>query len=248
MARRSWLGWEVVFLLGALAALALGVTAASADTTGPPVSTAGPIINGSPGVGKELKTTDGTWSTSATFTYQWLRCVKGYKGCVTLPGEVTYTAILGATAAIYTPVVADVGHILVARVTATNAAGSASVDSSGIGPVEAKPPGAKGRPWIRGTKRVGQTLSVLGPGWKRSPYMFRYQWLRCSAEGTVCVPISGKRKRCSSGSCIRVSIGTDSEYKLTKADVGHRLRIRAAAWNGAGRGTSTSNPTPLIKK
>jgi hypothetical protein len=38
------------------------------------------------------------------------------------------------------------------------------------------------------------------------------------------------------------------DYKLTKKDVGHRIRILAAAWNGAGRGTSTSNPTRLIKR
>lgn len=233
-------------LVGALAALALGVTAASGDTTGPPVLTAVPMIHGSPGVGKRLTITNGTWSTSATFSYQWLRCVNGYKGCATLPGEVTYTVIPGATASTYVPVAADVGHVLVARVTATNPAGSTTVDSSGDGPVEAKPPGAKEKPWIRGTKKVGQTLSVLGPGWTRSPYMFRYQWLRCSGDGNECVRIIGKQKEC--GSCIRIKIGVQPDYKLTKKDVGHRIRILAAAWNGAGRGTSTSNPTRLIKR
>jgi hypothetical protein len=138
--------------LGVLAALTLGAATASGDTTGPPVSTVGPIINGSPGVGKTLKTTTGTWSTSATFKYQWLHCVKGYAGCTNLPGQVTYTVIPGATAATYTPVAADVGHVLVAQVTATNAAGSASVLSSGNGPVEAKPPEAKHEPRIKGTK------------------------------------------------------------------------------------------------
>jgi hypothetical protein len=248
MARRRWLVMGGGALLGVVAVLALGAASASGDTTGPPVSTVEPIVTGSPGVGKTLTTTNGTWSTSATFTYEWLRCVKGYKGCVNLPGEVTYTVIPGATAATYTPVAADVGHVLVARVTASNAAGSASVLSSGEGPVEAKPPGAREKPWIRGTKKVGQRIYVTGPGWTRSPYMFRYQWLRCSADGSACVPITGKREQCYSGSCVRVSIGTDSEYTLTRKDVSHRIRIRAAAWNGAGRGTSTSNPTRIIKK
>lgn len=242
--RRSVMGSGA--LVAALAALALGVTVARGDTTGPPVLTAAPVINGSPGVGKKLTTTNGVWSTSATFSYQWLRCVKGYTSCANLPGEVTYTAIPGGTASTYVPVAADVGHVLVARVTATNPAGSTTVDSSGDGPVEAKPPSAKEKPWIRGTKKLGQTLSALGPGWTRSPYMFRYQWLRCSTDGNECVRISGKQKQC--GSCIRIEIGVQPDYTLTKKDVGHRMRVSATAWNGAGHTTSISNPTRLIER
>jgi hypothetical protein len=141
MAGRSWLVIGSGALVGVLAALVLGAATASGDTNGPPVSTATPELMGSPGVGKQLRTDNGSWSTSATFTYQWLRCVPGYRGCALLPGPPTYTVIPGATAAAYTPVAADVGHVLVAQVTATNAAGSASVLSSGQGPVEAMPPG-----------------------------------------------------------------------------------------------------------
>ena len=246
MTRRSWLVIGSGALAVVLAALALGEATASGDTTGPPVSTVGPIINGSPGVGKTIKTTNGRWSTSATFTYQWLRCVNGYKGCANLPGQVTSTLIPGATAATYTPVAADVGHVVEARVTATNAAGSTTVDSSGKGPVESQPPGAKNKPWIAGTKKVGQRIYITGPRWTRSPYMFRDQWLRCSAKGNACVKITGKQRGC--GSCVPVSIGTDSEYKLTNKDVGYRMRVWVAAWNGAGRATSTSNPTRIIRK
>src|SRR5436190_1335718 len=89
-----------------------------------------PQPRGCPGVGKTITTTNGSWSTSASFTYQWLRCVKGYRGCASLPGAPTYTVILGATAATYTPTAADVGHVLVAQVTATNAAGV------GVGPLQ----------------------------------------------------------------------------------------------------------------
>jgi hypothetical protein len=248
VAKRSWLMVGSGALAGVLAALALGAASASGDTTGPPVSTYPPTTTGSPGVGKTIKTTNGSWSTSATFTYQWLRCVKGYRGCVPLPGPPTYTVILGATAATYTLVTADVGHVLVARVTATNAAGSASVLSSGLGPVEARPPGVKHKPWIKGTKTVGQRVYETDDLWTRSPYMFRDQWLRCSAKGNVCVRIRGERLQCWNGTCIRIKIGVQSDYKLTKKDVGHRMRVRVAAWNGAGRATSTSNPTRIIKK
>lgn len=247
MARRSWLVIGSGPLVVVLVALVLGVAVASGDTSGPPISTASPTMTGAPGVGKTLRTTNGSWSTAATFTYEWLRCVTGYKGCVNLPGEVTYTVIPGATAATYTPVVADVGHLLVARVTATNGAGSASALSQGKGPIEAKPPGVRHRPWVRGTKKVGQSLYESGTAWTRSPYMFRDQWLRCSADGNVCVLITGEQKQCTNGSCFRVDIGVGPDYRLTEKDVGHRIRLRVAAWNGAGRATSISNPTRIIK-
>lgn len=247
MTGRSWLAIGSGPLVGVLAALALGVAAASGDTTGPPVSTVSPTMTGSPGVGKTLRTTDGSWSTSATFTYQWLRCVKGYTGCADLPGRVTYAVIPGATTAAYIPVVADAGHVLVARVTATNAAGSASAVSQGEGPVEARPPGVKHKPWVRGTKKVGQIIYESGTAWTRSPYVFRDQWLRCSADANVCVRITGEQKQCTNGSCIRIKIGVGPDYTLTKKDVGHRIRLRVAAWNGDGRATSTSNPTRIIR-
>jgi hypothetical protein len=47
---------------------------------------------------------------------------------------------------------------------------------------------------------------------------------------------------------VHISIGTDSSYKLTPKDVGHRLRVRVAAWNGAGRSTSTSASTRIITR
>ena len=248
MPKPSWLAIGSGALVAVLAALTLGAATASGDTTGPPVSTYAPTASGLPGVGKTITTTNGSWSTSASFTYQWLRCVKGYRGCASLPGAPTYTVILGATAATYTPAAADVGHVLVAQVTATNAAGSASVLSSGLGPVESKPPGVKHKPWIRGKKRLGQSVSEADTHWTRSPYMFRDQWLRCSAKGNACVRITGEQRQCANGNCVRVKIGVQPDYKLTKRDLGHRLRVRVAAWNGAGRAASTSNPTPIIKK
>jgi hypothetical protein len=245
---RSWLLIGHGALLGVLAALALGATTARGDSGGPPVSTVSPTMTGSPGVGKTLATTTGSWSTSATFTYEWLRCAANYTGCANIQGQVTYTVIPGATAASYTPVADDVGHILEARVTATNAAGSVSALSQGRGPVEAQPPGVKHRPWIGGTKRVGQTDYEIGTHWTRSPYTFTDQWLRCSAKGKACVRIRGERLRCANGTCIRIKIGVQPDYQLTKTDLGHRIRVRVTAWNGAGHTTSTSTPTRIIKK
>jgi hypothetical protein len=87
----------------------------------PPVNTAPPAVSGSPRVTFALTTTPGTWSaTKPTFAYQWLRCSATGASC---------TAIPGATSATYIPVAPDQGSTLVASVTATTSAGSATARS-----------------------------------------------------------------------------------------------------------------------
>jgi hypothetical protein len=154
----------------------------------------------------------------------------------------------GATEATYTVVSDDVGHVLAARVTATNAAGSAVALSNDLGPAAGRPPGLKQRPSIEGTKKVGERVYEAADRWTRSPDTFTIRWLRCSPAGTACVPITGKRLRCAGGSCLRVDIGTQWDYRLTEQDVGHRLRVRVGASNGAGRITSASKATRIVTK
>jgi hypothetical protein len=168
-----------------------------------------------------------------------VRCDAYFAGC---------TDILGATAAAYTVVADDAGHVLAARVTAANAAGSAAALSNGLGPVAARPPALEHRPTIKGPKKVGQRVYEAADRWANSPDTFTIRWLRCSAKGHACARITGKRLRCAQGSCIRVNLGTEWDYKLTKKDAGHRLRVRVVAWNGFGHATSTSKPTRVVKK
>lgn len=238
MARRSRLLVVPVALAGVLAVLALGATAASGDT-GPPVSLLPPDATGAAGVGKQLTTDSGSWSTSATFTYQWVRCDAYFSGCTDIPG---------ATAATYVVAAADVHHVLAASVTATNAAGSAAALSNGLGPVAAEPPESTHRPSIKGSKKVGRRVYETADRWTQSPDTFINRWLRCSASGNACVRVTGKRLRCAAGSCIRVDVGTEWDYKLTDKDVGHRLRVRVTASNGAGRASTTSKLTRVIKR
>lgn len=225
-------------LLGVLAAVAFGAGPASGDA-GTPASTVPPIAQGSPGVGNELVTDSGSWSTDATFTYQWLRCDAHGEDCTDIPAAVEAT---------YAVVAADVGRVLVARVTATDAAGSAVALSNALGPVAGRPPGPVRRPSIKGTKRAGQRIYEAADRWTQSPDTFSIRWLRCSAAGRGCVPITGKRLRCAAGSCLRVDAGTQWDYALTAKDVGHRLRVRVAASNGAGHATSTSKPTRVVTR
>jgi hypothetical protein len=190
------------------------------------------------GVGEQLATDSGSWSTDATFTYQWLRCDAHAERCTEIPGavEARYTAVAG-----------DVGHVLVARVTATGAGGSAVAVSNPLGPVAGRSPGVKHRPSIKGTNKIGQRVYETADRWTHSPDTFTIRWLRCSATGRACHAINGKRPRCASGSCLLVDVGTQWDYVLTARDVGHRLRVRVSAGNGAGRATATSQPTGVVK-
>jgi hypothetical protein len=227
-----------VALVSGLAVLTLGATTAKGDT-GPPVSTSSPSAAGAPGLGKQLTTTSGSWTTSATVSYQWLRCDAHYTGCTNIPG---------AIAATYTVVDADVGHVLGASVTATNAAGSAVVLSNGLGPVAARPPELKHMPSITGTKKLGERVHEAGDKWTQSPDTFTNRWLRCSANGDACVGVTEKRLRCARGSCARVDVGAEWDYTLTERDVGHRMRVRVSASNGAGRASAISQPTRIVTR
>lgn len=194
---------------------------------------------GAPGLGKQLSVTGGTWSTTATLSYQWLRCDAHFAGCTSVPG---------ATAATYTVVAADVGHVLGAEVTATSSAGSAVALSNGLGPVADGPPAPRHRPSIGGTKKLGQRVYETADSWTRSPDTFTNRWLRCSTRGDSCVRITGKRVRCAAGSCARVDVGRQWDYTLTRKDLGHRLRVLVSASNGAGQATTLSPPTPIVKR
>jgi hypothetical protein len=85
-------------------------------TSNPPVNTVAPAISGTAAEFSVLTTTNGTWTNSPTFTYQWLRCDINATNCVN---------IVGATASSYTLVNADVGKRINVRVTATSTGGSA---------------------------------------------------------------------------------------------------------------------------
>ncbi len=91
-----------------------------------PVNTTEPKLTGSAVVGNKLSVSEGKWSGAPlTYGYQWERCTGG--SCVAIPGANNQS---------YTPVTSDIGHTLVAHVTATNAGGSvtaASAVSGGVG-------------------------------------------------------------------------------------------------------------------
>jgi glucose/arabinose dehydrogenase len=88
-----------------------------------PASTTAPSVSGPPKQGKDLTTTNGSWSgvTPMTFTYRWLRCDGNGANCV---------PISGATGSSYTLIAADVDFRIRSEVTATNVGGSTSAQST----------------------------------------------------------------------------------------------------------------------
>jgi hypothetical protein len=212
--------------LGVLVAL-LAVGGAQAMGTAAPVNTVTPAISGTPTVGQTLTTGDGTWSNTPTsFAYQWLRCNAAGNSCVT---------VANGTQKPYTLVGADAGHTMRARVTATNADGSNSVQSDQTATVAAVTPSGTPKntasPTISGTPKVGQQLSADPGSWSANPTSFTYQWQRCDADVAACSNVVG---------------ATSKAYGLQTGDLGYRLRVVVTARNAKGSGTATSAITSVV--
>ena len=88
-----------------------------------------PKISGTPDIGTRLAVSNGTWSGAISYGYQWEDCNSSGENC---------SPIDGATNPNYTPGSGDVGHRLVAQVTATNGDGSVGVSSAATAAVAPK--------------------------------------------------------------------------------------------------------------
>lgn len=130
------------------------------DLTTVPANSVAPAVSGNLDVGSTLTTTNGTWTNTPTFTYQWLR------------GS---TVIAGATSSTYVLVAADVGSTIRSKVTGTNASGALAVSSTATGTVVATRNTVL--PAISGTTTSGETLTATTGTWTNSP-TFTYQWIR----------------------------------------------------------------------
>ena len=203
--------------------------ATSEVTQGTPVSQTEPQISGTPTEGQQLTTSNGTWVgiQPMTFAYQWVRC--GADGGN--PDGSNCAVISGATKSAYTLVVADVGSRLRVRVTATNSAGGTTDASNPTAVVSAsKAPVNTRRPAITGAMVEGTTVTLDRGAWTGAS-TFSYQWLRCNSAGGACVPIPG---------------ATGTQYRLTAADVGRKIRANVTARNTRGPTTVLSNEPATV--
>ena len=187
--------------LGAAAQDALSTATAPAGV-GPKV-TVGPGVTGPVQQGRQLVGSVGSWAGSGAIAYgtQWYRCDASGAHC---------KSIHGATKSTYTLVAADVGQTLGFAVRASDAGGTTAAYASLVGPVAAASAGlvSTGQPLVTGTASVGGTVQVSSGGWTQAPASLGYQWVRCNANGRLCVPIAG---------------ATGASYVVTAEDAGHAL-------------------------
>jgi hypothetical protein len=87
-------------------------------------------------------------------------------------------------------------------------------------------PSSLAPPRISGTPQALARLTSSGGAWSGSPTSIASQWQRCASNGSRCADIPG---------------AGGSSYTLTRADVGHVLRVRAAAANQAGYGAARNS-------
>jgi hypothetical protein len=127
-------------------------------------ATTAPAISGKAVVGATVTASAGVWAPPATsYAYQWAS---------------NGTAITGATARTYVIPAAQLGKRLTVRVTATRDGAVPGTATSAQTAVVAKgaAPKASKKPTIRGTAKVGRTVTASTGTWSPKPDSYRYEW------------------------------------------------------------------------
>jgi hypothetical protein len=167
------------------------------------------------------------WFPNA-YTFQWIRCdADGTSNCAN---------IASATGSVYQPKSADVGKTLKVRVSASNGNGAPTPAISAATAVVVGHVPFNGRlPRIKnaGSPTVGHKLSGDPGSWYAEPTGYRYQWVRCDADGVSnCANLIGK---------------TGSVYAPRAGDAGHTLKLKVWAHNATGESApAESNPTGVV--
>ena len=199
-----------------------GGTLVPTDAPAVPVQVAAPVITGIAERGETLTASAGTWGTSVTSTFRWLRCNPSGDEC----------AETGETGSTYVVSDADGSRTLRVVEIAASATGEASADSASTAVVAIAVPSLVVPPSISGTTRAGRTLTVTGGTWSGSePFTRSYVWLRCNTGGGACAEIAGQ---------------TGTSYTLADTDVGSTVRVKETVENGAGTAGAESAATAVI--
>lgn len=209
-----------------LAAVLVGLLAATTATAAPPREVSQPTLEGSAFYdGRTVRAGTGIWANSPTsFSYRWLRCDAAGDNCAN---------IANATSASYRLRQADVGRTVRALVTARNADGSRTANSRQSPVVgDNVAPRNTAAPSISGSAVVGGQLTAVEGSWANAPRRFGYQWQQCDASGGGCGAIAG---------------ATGKIYGVRTADAGRTLRVEVTAVNPFGQRTATSAQTGIVR-
>ena len=154
---------------------------------------------------------------AAPATYQWYRCAPDASHCV---------SIHGAKAGGYRLGIKDVGKAIALTM---KAADGTPTYVPAVGPVASK--AAKLAATVQPTITGDRTLTVDNGSWSATPSGYTYAWLRCNANGRICVAVGG---------------ATHATYTPTADDVGHALAVRITATAGSTAQSALSVVTPPI--
>jgi uncharacterized repeat protein (TIGR01451 family) len=185
-----------------------------------------------------LSVTNGTWNATpavTSYSYEWQRC--------TSTAAASCAPFGAANQSTLTLQQVDVGSAFRVKVTATNGVNPDGVAFTAVTALVAQAPvnnGANGTvlPTITiegdGLPDRGDTITGLSGTWFASPApVLRHQWQRCNAAGTVCSNI---------GAPIVTGVTTtsayqhtsSSQYVITDADLGSRIKLKVTAQIGSG--------------
>ena len=183
----------------------------SQDPVVPPMNAVAPVITGVPVVGSTLTANQGLWVPSGgiTYMYQWKA-----------DGEI----IIGAMGQTFVVPEGYEGVEVTVVVTATNSAGTASVETAGV--IIFIAPENTILPVISGTPEAGETLTVDDGTWTGSaPITYTYQWL---ADG---VALPGE---------------TANSFTVTTAQNGADITVEVTATNLALAVTVETLPVTIV--
>ena len=173
-----------------------------------------PVISGNLLSGQTLTTTNGTWSTTGTFTYQWQS---------SLNSGSTWSNISSATSSTFVLTGSETGIVRV-QVTNSISSGAISGTAFSVATVKIGAPYNTAVPVISGTLRIGSAQSVTTGTWGNTPTSFAYQW-QSSTDGI---------------SWINIGSWSTSTYLPTFDICNAKIRVIVAAINATDTATVTS--------
>jgi len=171
-------------------------------------------------VGVAQTVSNGTWSGSPTFTYQWQTSADG----------IAWANIDGGTSATYTPTYTVANLRLRAVVSARNDVDTATAISQVVqgflAPIATVIPAIT----VVGANPVeaGEVLTTDAGTWPSTSSGYLYGWQRSSDNGVTWTDIGG---------------ATATTYTLLAGDVGYRIRSQVTVATNTGSSTAYSLPT-----